>query len=158
MCLVCSLFVSSTRYRVLQISTPNMTGQGFHRTTEVIPRRPWKSKSPFASRTIKTSKNTGTQGVHARYDAVLPPIISIIRSPGRPVILVPEKSQITDRCVFSLEIRFARLSTTPMSIMGSFELREFWEVLNGVGVDGVGVICPFFYAFFPFFFAFLCFS
>ena len=41
----------------------------------------------------------------------------------------------------------------------------FWEVLNGVGVDGVGVIFPIFYAFFPFFcaffpffFAFLCFS
>ena len=40
-----------------------------------------------------------------------------------------------------------------------------WEVLNGVGVDGVGEIFPFFYAFFPFFyaffpffFAFLCFS
>ena len=30
----------------------------------------------------------------------------------------------------------------------------FWEVLNGVGVDGVGVIFPFFYAFFPFFYAF----
>ena len=27
---------------------------------------------------------------------------------------------------------------------------EGWEVLNGVGVDGVGVIFPFFYAFFPF--------
>ena len=27
-----------------------------------------------------------------------------------------------------------------------------WEVLNGVGVDGVGVIFPFFYAFFPFFY------
>ena len=26
-----------------------------------------------------------------------------------------------------------------------------WEVLNGVGVDGVGVILPFFYAFFAFF-------
>ena len=47
-----------------------------------------------------------------------------------------------------------------------------WEVPNGVGVDGVGVIFPFFYAIFPFFyasfpfvytffpflFAFLCFS
>ena len=31
-------------------STPNMTGQRFHRTTEVIPCRPWKSRSPFASR------------------------------------------------------------------------------------------------------------
>ena len=26
-------------------SMPNMTGQRFHRTTEVIPRRPWKSKT-----------------------------------------------------------------------------------------------------------------
>ena len=32
-------------------------------------------------------------------------------------------------------------------------LRWTWEVLNGVGVDGVGVIFPFFYAFFPFFYA-----
>ena len=31
---------------------------------------------------------------------------------------------------------------------------RFWEVLNGVGVDGVGVIFPFFCAFFPFFCAF----
>ena len=31
---------------------------------------------------------------------------------------------------------------------------HFWEVLNGVGVDGVGVIFPFFCAFFPFFYAF----
>ena len=29
-----------------------------------------------------------------------------------------------------------------------------WEVLNGVGVDGVGVTFPFFNAFFPFFYAF----
>ena len=33
-----------------------------------------------------------------------------------------------------------------------------WEVLNGVGVDGVGVIFPFFYAFFPFFMHFPPFS
>ena len=30
----------------------------------------------------------------------------------------------------------------------------FWEILNGVGVDGVRVVFPFFYAFFPFFYAF----
>ena len=41
---------------------------------------------------------------------------------------------------------------------------DLLEVLNGVGVDGVGVIFPFFthfspfHALFPFFFAFLCFS
>ena len=31
----------------------------------------------------------------------------------------------------------------------------YWEVFNGVGVDGVGVIFTFFYAFFPFFYAIL---
>ena len=33
-------------------------------------------------------ENKGTQGVRARYDTELPPIISIVRHPGRPVILV----------------------------------------------------------------------
>ena len=69
-------------------STPNMTGRRFHRITEVIPRRPWKSKSPFASRPIKISINKGTRGLHARYDRVLPPFIHIVGSPGRPVHFV----------------------------------------------------------------------
>ena len=43
-------------------STPNMTGQLFHRTTEVILRRPWKSKSPFASRPIQIIKAQGRKG------------------------------------------------------------------------------------------------
>ena len=38
----------------------------FHRTTEVIPRRPWKSTSPFASRAVKICKNERTQGVRER--------------------------------------------------------------------------------------------
>ena len=36
-------------------------------------------------------QNKGTQGVRARYGAELPPIISIVRYPGRPVISVPEE-------------------------------------------------------------------
>ena len=32
-------------------------------------------------------QNKGMQGVQARYDAELPPFISIVRYPGRPVIL-----------------------------------------------------------------------
>ena len=32
-------------------------------------------------------ENKGTQGVRARYGAELPPFISIVRYPGRPVIL-----------------------------------------------------------------------
>ena len=62
----------------------------FVRKTEVIPRRPWKSKSAFASRHITISrklKNTRTQGVRARYDALLPPVISIVQAAGLPVIL-----------------------------------------------------------------------
>ena len=50
-----------------------MTWRRFNRAREVIPRRPWKSKSPFASRPMKTSINKGTRGVRARYDAVRPP-------------------------------------------------------------------------------------
>ena len=70
-------------------STPNMTGRGFHRTTEVIPRRPWKSKSPFASRPIKISKTTRTQG-RARgttrhflqaFPSYGPPVVQSYRSP-----------------------------------------------------------------------------
>ena len=37
---------------------------------------------------MQISKNTGMQGVHARYDTVLPPIMSIVLSPGRPVISI----------------------------------------------------------------------
>ena len=40
-------------------SAPNMTGRRFHRTTEAIPCRPWKSKSPFASRPMKISIKKG---------------------------------------------------------------------------------------------------
>ena len=38
----------------------------------------------------KTRGRKGTQGVRARYDAELPPFISIVRFPGRPVMLVPD--------------------------------------------------------------------
>ena len=68
-----------------RLSTPNMTGRGFHRTTEAIPRRPWKAKRFFVSGPIKTSIKKGTRGVHTRYDAVLLPFISIAWCPGRPV-------------------------------------------------------------------------
>ena len=64
-------------------STPNMTGQKFHRATDMIPRRPWKPKSPFASTPTKINRSTGTQRVRARCDAVLPPFIP---SYGPPVV------------------------------------------------------------------------
>ena len=73
-------------------STPNMTGRRFHRITELIPCRPWKSKSPFASRPMKINIRKGTRGVRATYDEVLPPYISVVWSPGRPVLSLPDNS------------------------------------------------------------------
>ena len=46
---------------------------------------------------INKVENKGTQGVRARYDAELPPIISIVRYPGRPVILGMDKRQNSHR-------------------------------------------------------------
>ena len=41
-------------------------------------------------------QNKGTQGVRARYGGELPPIISIVRYPGRPVISVPDQKPFRD--------------------------------------------------------------
>ena len=64
-----------------------MTARRFHRTTEAIPRRPWKAKSPFAVIPIKISIEKVTRGVRTRYNSVLLPLISIVQCPGRPLIL-----------------------------------------------------------------------
>ena len=45
-----------------------------------------------------------------------------------------------------LILTFSSLKNGPLNEVLGF----YWEVLNGVGVDGVGVIFPFFYAFFVF--------
>ena len=58
-----------------------MTGRRFRRTTEAIPRRPWKSTSAFASRPIEISKNTGTQRARARYDLYGPLVVQSYWSP-----------------------------------------------------------------------------
>ena len=71
-------------------STPDMTGSRFHRTTEVISRRPWNSESPPLLPDQRTSMNKGTQGVSMRYEAVLLQFISIVRSTSRPVISAPD--------------------------------------------------------------------
>ena len=55
----------------IPMSAPNMTGRTFHRTTEVIPCHPWKSKSPFVSRPVTLN--------------------ATIQCPGRPVMLVIDR-------------------------------------------------------------------
>ena len=56
-------------------------------------------------------QNKGTQGVQARYGAELPPLISIVRYPGRPVILGIDKSVVSKRVV-SADALFPRNEKT----------------------------------------------
>ena len=61
-------------------------------------------------------QNKGTQGVQARYGAELPPSISFVRCPGRPVILGEGKFgpfrsairtlAIPERCGFSPKLKW----------------------------------------------------
>ena len=51
------------------------------------PPAPGSLKRSLFPTLLNEVQNKGTQGVRARYGAELPPIISIVRHPGRPVIL-----------------------------------------------------------------------
>ena len=83
--LVCMMFGSTRQFR----STPNMTGRRFHHTTEAIPRRPSKAKSPFACRPIKMNIKKGTRWGTHEVRHVLLPFVSNVRCPGRRVIPIP---------------------------------------------------------------------
>ena len=63
------------------LSTKNVTGRRFYRTTEAIPRRPWKAKRPFTSRPCKKGIEKGTRGVRVRHGMVLLPFSSIVQGP-----------------------------------------------------------------------------
>ena len=54
------------------------------------PPAPGSLKRSLFPTLLNEVQNKGMQGVRARYGAELPPIISIVRYPGRPVISVPE--------------------------------------------------------------------
>ena len=55
------------------------------------PPAPGSLKRSLFQTLLNEVQNKGTQGVRARYGAELPPIISIVRYPGRPVISVPDR-------------------------------------------------------------------
>ena len=87
-----------------------MAGRRFHRTTEVIPRRPWKSKSPFASKPamLKWAKSQGPYGcargamryfLHS-FPLYGPPVIQSYRPPK-----IRRKSHTWKRCP-QMEDRF----------------------------------------------------
>ena len=54
------------------------------------PPAPGSLKRSLFPTLLNEVENKGTQWVRARYGAELPPIISIVRCPGRPVISVPD--------------------------------------------------------------------
>ena len=58
------------------------------------PPAPGSLKRSLFPTLLNEIQNKGTQGVRARYGAELPPIISIVRYPGRPVISGMEKKPI----------------------------------------------------------------
>ena len=76
-----------------------MSGRRFHCTTEAIPRRPWKAKSPFASKPCQVNIKKGTRGVRTRYNTVRLPLISLLRCPGCLVMPVPEVRHAVCLCV-----------------------------------------------------------
>ena len=56
------------------------------------PPAPGRLKTLLFPPLLNKVQNKGTQGVQARYGAELPPLISIVWCPGRPVILGMDKS------------------------------------------------------------------
>ena len=71
----------------VHLSTPNLTGQRFHRTMEWSPPAPGSLKALLLPPLLNKVRNKGAQGVQARYGAELHPFISLVRYPGRLVIL-----------------------------------------------------------------------
>ena len=61
------------------------------------PPAPGSLKTPLFPPLLNEVQNKGTQGVQARYGAELPPFISIVRYPGRPVILGTEEMRQTNK-------------------------------------------------------------
>ena len=77
------IFTSNNRHRL-------WPGEGSTVQWKWFPPSPGCLKALLFPPLSNKVQNKGTQGVKARYDAELPPIISVVRCPGRPVISVPE--------------------------------------------------------------------
>ena len=85
-----------------QKSTPNMTGAKVPPYNgNDPPPAPGSLKALLFPPLLIKVENKGTQGVRARCGAELPPFISIVRCPGRPVILGMEKGVFVNGCFFA---------------------------------------------------------
>ena len=71
----------------------------------MIPALPGSLKALLFPPLVSKVQNKGTQRVRARYDAELPPFISIdiiiVRRPGRPVISVPDSEAVLQGVAFT---------------------------------------------------------
>ena len=85
------IFKCSKMFNAKEIRHRIWPGEGFTVQWKWSPPGPGSLKALLFPLPLNKVENRGTQGVRARYDAELPPIISIVRCPGRPVISVPEK-------------------------------------------------------------------
>ena len=65
--------------------TPNITGRSFHRTMNMISALPCSLKALLIQPLLTKYKIRG-QGVRARYDTELPPLIFFVGHPGCPVM------------------------------------------------------------------------
>ena len=82
------------------------------------PPAPGSLKRSLFPTLLNEVQNKGTQGVRARYGAELPPIISIVRYPGRPVISVTEKlrtNNIANKRAFLIVVNVYFLKTLEKS-------------------------------------------
>ena len=82
--------LSSPPLAFLWLSKPNMTGRTVQ--WKWSPPAPASLKALQFPPLLNRVQNKGTQGAQARYSAELPPFISIVLCPGRPVILDMEIS------------------------------------------------------------------
>ena len=73
------------------------------------PPAPGSLKRSLFPTLLNEVQNKGTQGVRARYGAELPPIISIVQYPGRPVILVPDRREKKIEFVREFAVKYFRI-------------------------------------------------
>ena len=76
---------------------------------------------------VNKVQNKGTQGVQARYDAELPPFISIVRHPGRPILLGMEETTTWEfiKNLQGLPASFRGNSAFPANTSRNFNKRPF---------------------------------
>ena len=98
------------------------------------PPAPGSLKAPLFPPLSNEVQNKGTHGVQARYGAELPPIISIVRYPGRPVMFWRRTNvqQLTckidlSKSFYYLFFSFVLIELKPLVLKGKVLGEKFWK-------------------------------